>query len=274
MPHVRLDDLIDGIRAAHDDPLDQLSAAMIAAGHLGDVADHLIGHFVDQARRAGASWTAIGAGMGVSKQAAQKRFVARTPADATPTPLTDEANPFSRFTPRARNVIAETHNLATAERSPSVTPEHLARGLSVAPESLADLTLRAHGVHLGTLAAACTAGAPPTAASPSRGDEKSVLPYDDRSRTVLQATLAAATDLGHDFVGAEHILLGLFEDSALAATLSELGVEHAAARATVVGSLADLGHGEARSALGPASPDGIHPSASDSSVHSTSSASR
>src|ERR1700743_3990804 len=45
--------------------------------HLGEVADHLIGHFVDQARRSGASWTDIGKSMGVTKQASQKRFVLR-----------------------------------------------------------------------------------------------------------------------------------------------------------------------------------------------------
>ena len=72
---IRLDDLIAAIRKQHDDPLDQLADAMVAADHLGEIADSLIGHFVDQARRAGASWTSIGASMGVSKQAAQKRFV-------------------------------------------------------------------------------------------------------------------------------------------------------------------------------------------------------
>ncbi|HEY8882756.1 MAG TPA: hypothetical protein VIM47_05095, partial [Dermatophilaceae bacterium] len=57
---VRLDDLIEAIKKVHSDALEQLSDAVIAADHLGDVADHLIGHFVDQARRSGASWTDIG----------------------------------------------------------------------------------------------------------------------------------------------------------------------------------------------------------------------
>ncbi|HOQ87153.1 MAG TPA: ATP-dependent Clp protease ATP-binding subunit, partial [Phycisphaerae bacterium] len=47
----RLDDLIDAITSVHDEPLDQLTDAVLAAEHLGNVADHLIGHFVDQARR-------------------------------------------------------------------------------------------------------------------------------------------------------------------------------------------------------------------------------
>src|SRR6186997_2688115 len=76
---VRLDDLINAITKVHDEPLDGLTDAMLAADHLGDVADHLVGHFVDQARRSGASWTDIGRSMGVSKQAARKKFLPPDP---------------------------------------------------------------------------------------------------------------------------------------------------------------------------------------------------
>src|SRR4051794_29972341 len=89
---VRLDDLIDAIKAVHEDALDQLTDAVMAADHLGEVADHLIGHFVDQARRAGASWTDIGRSMGVTKQAAQKRFVPKGIAES----LFDPSQGFSR----------------------------------------------------------------------------------------------------------------------------------------------------------------------------------
>src|SRR5690348_16216472 len=96
---IRLDDHIAAIKKVHPDALEQLTSAVVAAEHLGEVADHLIGHFVDQARRSGASWTDIGRSMGVSKQAAQKRFV--------PKGLTGDLDPsqgFSRYTLRARNV--------------------------------------------------------------------------------------------------------------------------------------------------------------------------
>ena len=96
---VRLDDLIDVIKKVHDQPLEQLTDAVLAAESLGEIADHLIGHFVDQARRSGASWTEIGKCMGVTKQAAQKRFVPKTPSDAD---ALDPNAGFSRFTPRAR----------------------------------------------------------------------------------------------------------------------------------------------------------------------------
>src|SRR3954449_6007827 len=108
---VRLDDLITAIQRAHDQPLDQLTDAVLAADHLGEVADHLIGHFVDQARRSGASWTDIGRSMGVTKQAAQKRFVPKEPGELSDL---DPSQGFSRFTERARNAVMAAQNEARA----------------------------------------------------------------------------------------------------------------------------------------------------------------
>lgn len=82
---VKLDDLITAIKSNQDhDALGQLSDAVYLGEHLGELADHLIGHFVDQARRSGASWTEIGASMGVSKQAVQKRFVPKVDPGGDP----------------------------------------------------------------------------------------------------------------------------------------------------------------------------------------------
>jgi len=81
---LRLDDLIGAVAGAHQDPLDRVTGSVQLAEDLGEVADSLIGHFVDQARHAGASWSEIGRSMGMSKQAAQKRFVSRSPSQSTP----------------------------------------------------------------------------------------------------------------------------------------------------------------------------------------------
>src|SRR5882757_5241988 len=104
---VRLDDLIEAIKKVHTDALDQLQDAVIAADHLGDVADHLIGHFVDQARRSGASWTDIGKSMGVTRQAAQKRFVPKGSGESADL---DPSQGFGRYTERARSVVMASHN--------------------------------------------------------------------------------------------------------------------------------------------------------------------
>jgi hypothetical protein len=71
-----LDNMISYVQALRPDsgPLDNLTDAVVIGSRLDEQASALISHFVDQARRSGASWSEIGAHMGVSKQAAQKRF--------------------------------------------------------------------------------------------------------------------------------------------------------------------------------------------------------
>ena len=106
-----LDTLITFVKAQRPagSPLDNLSDAVTVSAQLSDQADSLIGHFVDQARRSGASWSQIGASMGVSKQAAQQRFVPRGPVRMETGP-----GDFSRFTQRARDVLAAAEDLARA----------------------------------------------------------------------------------------------------------------------------------------------------------------
>src|SRR5215216_2683275 len=145
---VRLDDLIEAIKKVHSDALDQLADAVIAADHLGDVADHLIGHFVDQARRSGASWTEIGRSMGVSKQAAQKRFVPKSSAES---PDLDPSQGFSRFTARAKNVVMAAQNEARAAHNDQIHPDHLVLALLTEPDALAAKAIVAQGVSLETV---------------------------------------------------------------------------------------------------------------------------
>src|SRR5215210_3593468 len=137
---VRLDDLIASIEQVHSDALDQLSDAVLAADHLGEVADHLIGHFVDRARRSGASWSDIGRSMGVTKQAAQKRFVPKAEVDLDP------AQGFSRFTPRARNVVMAAQNEARAAGNATITPAHLVLGLLSEPDGLGGRAITGQGL--------------------------------------------------------------------------------------------------------------------------------
>ncbi len=144
-PSVRLDDLIRAIRTVHDDELDQLTSAMVAADHLGELADHLIGHFVDQARRSGASWTDIGHAMGVTKQAARKRFLPKDPGAATDL---DANEGFNRFTPRAKRAVMSAHNAAHEAGHGEILPAHLLLGLLSQPAALAATAIAGTGVSL------------------------------------------------------------------------------------------------------------------------------
>ncbi|SCF40484.1 Clp amino terminal domain-containing protein, pathogenicity island component [Micromonospora purpureochromogenes] len=212
---VRLDDLIQAIKKAHPDALDQLSDAVIAADHLDELADHLIGHFVDQARRSGASWTEIGKSMGVSKQAAQKRSAAKVDAAAA----LDPSAGFGRFTPRARNVVMASQNEARATGHAEIRAEHLVLGLLAEPEALAAKAIVEEGVSLDDVRQAATAALPPPA-----DQVPDLIPYDAQGKKALELTFREALRLGHNYIGTEHILLALLELEDGSGVLSGLGL--------------------------------------------------
>lgn len=228
---VRLDDLIEAIKKVHTDTLEQLSDAVVAAEHLGEVADHLIGHFVDQARRSGASWTDIGRSMGVTRQAAQKRFVPK--ADKEGDPGLNPNQGFGRFTPRARNVVMAAQNEARAAGGTEIRTEHLVLGLLSEPEGLAALALSAQGVAADDVRAAVAAALPP-----GQAEVPDLVPFDASAKKALELTFREALRLGHGYVGTEHILFALLELENGEGLLSGLGVDKAAAEATVTDALA------------------------------------
>jgi hypothetical protein len=208
----KLDELIAAITSVHDEPLDQLTDAMLAAEHLGNVADHLIGHFVDQARRSGASWTQIGQSMGVTKQAAQKRFVPKPPT-------LDPQQGFDAFTPRARNVIMAAQEEARTLGDDEVRPPHLVLGLLSEPAALAARALADQGVTPEGVRAAALASLPS-----GPGPSPDPIPYDAGSRKVMQLTFREALRLGHNYIGTEHLLLALLEFEDGTGVLCGLGV--------------------------------------------------
>jgi hypothetical protein len=226
---VRLDDLLALVRStAGDEPLEQLAGAVLLADELGELADHLVGHFVDQARRSGASWTDIGRSLGVSKQAAQQRFVARAVIDAEA--FTDGR--FSRFTPRVREAVLRSAQHAGEAGAASVAPEHVLLGLLDDPGSVAVRALEAAGAPAGALQQRLAATPP----GPQRGAGPP--PFTATAKLLLDRTLREALRLGHNYVGTEHVLLALLDDDGTAGTaLREAGVEKPATEAWIVREL-------------------------------------
>ncbi|ANN21025.1 hypothetical protein SD37_39195 [Amycolatopsis orientalis] len=229
---VRLDDLISHIKQQHPDGdvLGQLSDAVFLGEHLGEVADHLIGHFVDQARRSGASWTEIGKNMGVSKQAAQKRFV-----DSGGSSLEDLVKVFGRYTDRARHVVVASRDEAVAAKSPQIEPVHLVLGLLAEPAALAAGAIVAQNVTLDAVREAAVARLPEPVAEPV---EAAKMAFGAQAKKVLELTMREALRLGHNYIGTEHILLALFEiEDPL---LTELGITKAKTEATILQALAEI----------------------------------
>lgn len=241
---VRLDDLIEAIKKVHPDTLEQLSGAVVAAEHLGDVADHLIGHFVDQARRSGASWTDIGRSMGVTRQAAQKRFVPKADkadkGEKGDGGEFDAAQGFARFTPRARGVVVASQNEARATGSTEIRTEHLVLGLLAEPEGLAGLVMNGHHVTDEAVRAAVTAVLPERVAPE---ELPALIPFDAGAKKALELTFREALRLGHPYVGTEHILLALLELENGQGVLSGLGLEKSTVETSVTDALAAIVEG-------------------------------
>jgi hypothetical protein len=196
----RLGDLIDTIERLHPegDPLRRLSDAVYLAQHLGELADHLIGHFVDRARHAGASWTEIGQNMGVTKQAAQKRFTIKTPEQL-------DLSQFARFTDHARAVTVAAQGEALKGKQATIEPGHIILGLLTEPAALGAETLVNLGVSLDEVRDAVTSTLGPASESPPGPHP----PFSAASKKVLELTVREALRLGHNYVGTEHILLGV-----------------------------------------------------------------
>jgi hypothetical protein len=222
---VRLDELIDVIACAHDQPLDQLSGAVLLAEHLDELADSLLGHFVDQARRAGASWTEIGRSMGVTRQAAQKRFVTRPPGATTFG--NSAAASFARFTQQARNALVAAHNVAQEAGNLEVTPAHLLLGLLTEAGSPAVAALTAQGLAVDAVASAARAALPPPAAQ-----VPALVPYNDAAKAVIEASVAEADAMDEAQVSGLHLLLALAAHEEENGVLRHLGLDAAAARGT------------------------------------------
>lgn len=218
---VTLDDLIAQIRAQRPDrePLTDLADAVVLAQRLSDHADHLVGYFVDQARRAGASWADIGRSMGVSKQAAQQRFV----------PNIDGRSLDERFADGVRTATAAANDEARVMKNAEVGTEHLLLGILLAP-GLGAQALDAAGVAFEDVRAAAVAAGAPTVAAPPKQ-----LPFSALANKALQVASREALRLGDVQVGTEHLLLAILDegDGIGSAVLRGLGVEAGKTRAWI-----------------------------------------
>lgn len=226
---MRLDDLIALARerAASNDPLEQLGAAARLKEEVDDTADALLGHFVDQARRAGCSWAQIGTALGVSKQAAQQKHRNIGFRD------------LERFTDRARKALGAAEAAARGFGHPWVGTEHLLLGLSRIGEGVAEVLLTAAGLDLAALEAALTERFPATG---EPLPEDAPVTFTPRAFSCLEQSVGEALKLGHNYVGTEHLLLALArEGSGIAAeVLAAGGLDQDAVRARVVELLTSL----------------------------------
>lgn len=236
---VPLDNLIAYVKALSSagTPLAELTQAVAVAERVDEQCDALIGHFVDQARRSGASWSQIGTSMGVSKQAAQKRFVPRWDGSE----LIDEGQLFSRFTLRARNVLARAQAIS---KSDDVSANAIIVALLSESDGLAAKILHQAGA---TDRAICKAFGLRLVDAQPDADPGALrqISFADDAKALLHGTLKAVLRLGHNYVGTEHLLFGaLLGGGDAATTLNDLAVTAAGVEAAITAEVARIQAGK------------------------------
>jgi len=220
-----LDELIRQVEAeGGPDPAHRVARAVLLAQELEATAGNLIGHFVDRARGAGCSWGRIGGALGVTRQAAQQRWVLGPP---------DVAG-LERFTDRARDSVTKAGEHAQRLHHGWVGTEHLLLGLLTDPDALSVKALAALGLERDDIERRIAELIPPLVeplTAPST--------FTPRARVVLGATIDHALALGHNYIGTEHLLLALMgERKGIAAQVLEAqGVTAEAVKQQVVSLL-------------------------------------
>jgi ATP-dependent Clp protease ATP-binding subunit ClpA len=145
------------------------------------------------------------------------------------------SGPFSRFTPRARHAIVLAQEVAQAKPHNYIGTEHLLRGILDEDGNLAVKVLTTLDIEIDDLRLELDASMGP-ATEP--GPEK--LPFTPLFKQSLEAAVREALGLGHNYVGCEHLLLGLLatEDGLASKVLRRMGVDQRTAKRTVVATLA------------------------------------
>ena len=151
---------------------------------------------------------------------------------------------FERFTERARQVVVLAQDEARTLKHNYIGTEHILLGLLREEEGLAARVLESLDITVEEVRAQ-------VARIVGQGDEVTTgqIPFTPRAKKVLELALREALLLGHNYIGTEHLLLGLLdEENGLGArTLSDLGVTREAAEQWLVPELQRLA--EAKAAL-------------------------
>jgi ATP-dependent Clp protease ATP-binding subunit ClpA len=114
---------------------------------------------------------------------------------------------FERFSGQARQVVVSAQEEARKLDHNYIGTEHLLLGLLAAPDSLASASLTALGYTHDDVRAKLEAMVGRGKASPGGH-----IPFTPRAKKVLELSLREALQLKHNYIGTEHILLGLLRE--------------------------------------------------------------
>lgn len=156
---------------------------------------------------------------------------------------------FNRFTERARKVLVLAKEESRRFNHDYIGTEHILLGLIREGEGVACAVLQNIGMDLGRLRAEIEK-------LMSLGSTASVLgdiPFTPRAKKALELATEEARGLGHNYIGTEHILLGLLreEEGIASQVLFSLGVDIKKAKneiAALLGGVSESSHAQSKRA--------------------------
>ena len=199
MVQISLEALVKQVDAAapQGSALRKLSLAVIGSRELTKAADDLVGHYVEEARAAGAPWADIGAAMGVSKQAAQQRAQARSEE-------AEHDDDLGEYAPDVAAAVRTARERAVEHRHWYVGTEHLLVGLLAQPDGrLADVTGLTADEAMQAALEIVGEGTAGVARPPA---------LTARATKVMQIAARAPRHSGDDTVQPAHVLLALVRE--------------------------------------------------------------
>jgi ATP-dependent Clp protease ATP-binding subunit ClpA len=138
---------------------------------------------------------------------------------------------FERFTDRARRVVVLAQEEARLLNHDYIGTEHLLLGLAHEGQGVAAIGLERLGIRLEALRSQVEEII-------GRGDSTpgGHIPFTPRAKKVLELSLRESQQLGHNYIGTEHILLGLIREGegVAAQVLVKLGADFSRVRQQVI----------------------------------------
>ncbi|MEI7646684.1 MAG: Clp protease N-terminal domain-containing protein, partial [Actinomycetes bacterium] len=156
---------------------------------------------------------------------------------------------FERFTDRARRVVVLAQEEARMLNHNYIGTEHILLGLIHEGEGVAAKSLESLGISLEAVRSQVEEIIGQGQQAPSGH-----IPFTPRAKKVLELSLREALQLGHNYIGTEHILLGLIRegDGVAAQVLVKLGADLNRVRQQVIQLLSGYQGKEPAASGGPA----------------------
>ena len=148
---------------------------------------------------------------------------------------------FERFTDRARRVVVLAQDEARGLKHNYIGTEHLLLGLISEGEGVAAKALETMGIK-GEAVRASVIEIIGEGEKPVEGH----IPFTPRAKRVFELSLREALQLGHNYIGTEHLLLGLLKEGegVAAQVLTKQGADLAQVRQTVIQMLSGYQRGD------------------------------